>query len=577
MSTESPLAAKGSDTKYKRRYWTLAVLSISLIVIALDVTILNVAIPTLQRDLGASAAELQWILNAYILVFAGLLLTMGTLGDRFGRRRALETGLIVFGIASLLAAYSQTSGQLIAARAAQGIGGAMIMPSTLSVLVDVFPREERAKAIGIWVGAASIGIPLGMVVGGWLLENFWWGTAFLINLPVVIAALVFGRVLVPESRDPEARKIDLIGATISMFALTALVYTIIEAPGKGWLDPVTLGGFVLVAVAGAAFVRYELGQNQPMLDVRVFKNARLSSGALAIAIMSMAMLAVMFLLTQYLQFVQGYSPLDTGIRLVPMAVGFMFGAPMSTILVGRIGTKWTVTMGLLILAAAVTALSGLDVTTTYWVAGISLFFFGMGMANTMAPATDAVMAALARLPRRRRVGHQRHGAPGRRCAGHRHLRVHPEFAVCVQCHTRGGRPVRRHVGRCKKLHRRRAPDGLIAERGRQPGAAERCQLGLRGRGERGVHHHGGNRRGRGRGNGKVHAGPRRRPVCHRSAGHHPRSAHKRGADSRTGPNPHRRGLDPQSPAPHNERPGSRTRAGPSCFFDDLAKLSPQSH
>ena len=321
-------------------------------------------------------------------------MTMGTLGDRFGRRRALQTGLVLFGIASLAAAYSQTSGQLIAARAAQGIGGAMIMPSTLSVLVDVFPREERAKAIGIWAGVAAIGIPLGMVVGGWLLENFWWGTAFLINLPVVIVALVFGRFLVPESRDPEARTIDLIGATISMFALTALIYTIIEAPEKGWLDPITLGGFALVAIASAAFVRYELRQEHPMLDVRVFKNARLSSGSLAMAIMSMAMLAAMFLLTQYLQFVQGYSPLDTGIRLVPMAVGFMFGAPMSAILVGRIGTKWTVTLGMLILAAAVVSLSMLDVNTAYWVAGVSLFFFGMGGANTMAPATDAVMAAL---------------------------------------------------------------------------------------------------------------------------------------------------------------------------------------
>lgn len=394
MSSTSPLAAASSDTKYKRRYWTLAVLSISLIVIALDVTVLNVAIPTLQRDLGASAASLQWILNAYILVFAGLLLTMGTLGDRFGRRRALETGLILFGIASLAAAYSQTSGQLIAARAAQGIGGAMIMPSTLSVLVDVFPRDERAKAIGIWAGVAAIGVPLGMIVGGWLLENFWWGTAFLINLPVVGIALVFGRFVVPESRDPGARTIDLVGAALSMFALTALVYTIIEAPERGWLDPLTLGGFVAVLISGAAFVRYELGQEHPMLDVRVFKNARLSSGSLAMAIMSMSMLAAMFLLTQYLQFVQGYSPLDTGIRLVPMAVGFMFGAPMSAALVGRIGTKWTVTLGLLILAAAVTSLSMLDVNTAYWVAGVSLFFFGMGGANTMAPATDAVMAAL---------------------------------------------------------------------------------------------------------------------------------------------------------------------------------------
>ena len=187
--TASTGAATAEDKKYRRRYFTLVVLSISLIVIALDVTVLNVAIPTLQRELGASASGLQWIINAYILVFAGLLLTMGSLGDRFGRKRALQAGLVVFGLASLGAAFSQTTGQLIAARAAQGIGGAMIMPSTLSIIVDVFPRHERAKAIGIWSGVAALGIPLGMIVGGWLIQNFWWGTAFLINLPVVLARI----------------------------------------------------------------------------------------------------------------------------------------------------------------------------------------------------------------------------------------------------------------------------------------------------------------------------------------------------------------------------------------------------
>ena len=219
METTSTVAAVRSDKKYRQRYWTLGVLSISLIIIALDVTVLNVAIPTLQRELSASAPGLQWIINAYILVFAGLLLTMGSLGDRFGRRRALQTGLVVFGLASLAAAYSQTSGQLIASRAAQGIGGAMIMPATLSIIVDVFPREERAKAIGIWAGVAALGIPLGMIAGGWLLENFWWGSAFLVNIPVVLIAFAAGGVLVPESRDPEARRIDLVGASISMLGV----------------------------------------------------------------------------------------------------------------------------------------------------------------------------------------------------------------------------------------------------------------------------------------------------------------------------------------------------------------------
>ena len=341
METTSTVAAVRSDKKYRQRYWTLGVLSISLIIIALDVTVLNVAIPTLQRELSASASGLQWIINAYILVFAGLLLTMGSLGDRFGRRRALQTGLVVFGLASLAAAYSQTSGQLIASRAAQGIGGAMIMPATLSIIVDVFPREERAKAIGIWAGVAALGIPLGMIAGGWLLENFWWGSAFLVNIPVVLIAFAAGGVLVPESRDPEARRIDLVGASISMLGLAALVYTIIEAPARGWADPLTLAGFAAAAILGIAFALYELRTHEPMLDIRHFRNSRLSVGAGSIGVAFMIMLGTMFLLTMYLQFVQGYSPLDTGIRLVPMAVGFMLGAPISASLVARIGTKWT--------------------------------------------------------------------------------------------------------------------------------------------------------------------------------------------------------------------------------------------
>ena len=394
METTSTVAAVRSDKKYRQRYWTLGVLSISLIIIALDATVLNVAIPTLQRELSASASGLQWIINAYILVFAGLLLTMSSLGDRFGRRRALQTGLVVFGLASLAAAYSQTSGQLIASRAAQGIGGAMIMPATLSIIVDVFPREERAKAIGIWAGVAALGIPLGMIAGGWLLENFWWGSAFLVNIPVVLIAFAAGGVLVPESRDPEARRIDLVGASISMLGLAALVYTIIEAPARGWADPLTLAGFAAAAILGIAFALYELRTHEPMLDIRHFRNSRLSVGAGSIGVAFMIMLGTMFLLTMYLQFVQGYSPLDTGIRLVPMAVGFMLGAPISASLVARIGTKWTVVFGLLIVGASVGSLSVLATTTAYWVVGVALVFFGLGGANVMAPATDAVMAAL---------------------------------------------------------------------------------------------------------------------------------------------------------------------------------------
>src|SRR5918994_1008887 len=220
-----------SDTS-QRRWWILVALSVSLLIVIIDDTIINVAIPTLQRELEASATALQWIVDAYIVVFAGLLLTMGSLGDRFGRRRLLQLGLAVFLGSSVLGAYAPSTSWLIGARALMGVGGALIMPSTLSILVDVFPREERVKAIGIWTGVASLGIPLGPIVGGWLLEHFWWGSAFLLNVPIAAAALVAGAVLVPESRDPTPPRPDVAGLGLSIVGLTALVYGIIEAPAR---------------------------------------------------------------------------------------------------------------------------------------------------------------------------------------------------------------------------------------------------------------------------------------------------------------------------------------------------------
>ena len=379
---------------YNRRNWTLGVLSIALIIIGLDITVLNVAIPTLQKELNASASGLQWIINSYILVFAGVLLTMGTLGDRFGRRLAFQAGLVIFGLASVGAAFADSTSQLIIARAAQGIGGALIMPSTLSVIVDVFPREERAKAIGIWAGVAAIGIPGGMIAGGYLLENFFWGSVFLLNVPVVIVALLGSFVLIPESRDPNAKSIDWVGASISMVSLSALIYAIIEAPEKGWLSGVTLAGFAIFAVFAALFVWYEQRQEHPMVDLKLFKNARLSAAVGSIGIAFMAMLGMMFMLSQYLQFVQGYSPLDTGYRLVPMAMGFMVGAPTSALLVGRLNSRTVMTGGMFLVAASVGSMALLDVETTFWITGSLIFVMGLGMANVMAPATDAVMAAV---------------------------------------------------------------------------------------------------------------------------------------------------------------------------------------
>ena len=394
QSATAEVASNGTNAGYARRKWSLGILSIALIIIGLDVTVLNVAIPTLQAELQATAAGLQWIINAYILVFAGVLLTMGSLGDRFGRRLAFQVGLVVFGLASVGAAVSETTGQLIVARAAQGIGGALIMPSTLSVIVDIFPREERAKAIGIWSGKAAIGIPGGMIAGGWLLENYFWGSVFLLNVPVVLVALAGSLVVIPESKDPEAKSTDIVGAIISMISLSALIYAIIEGPEKGWLSGVTIAGFVIAAVTGAIFVWYERRQEVPMLDLNLFKNARLSAAAGSIGIAFMAMLGMMFLLTQYLQFVQGYSPLDTGYRLVPMAAGFLVGAPTSAAFVAKTNSKVVMSVGMLLVAAAVGSMAFLEVETSYWITGSLIFAMGLGMANTMAPATDSVMAAV---------------------------------------------------------------------------------------------------------------------------------------------------------------------------------------
>src|SRR5829696_8742417 len=237
---------------YERRWKTLAVLALSLLIIGLDNTVLNVALPTLQTHFAASGSTLQWIVDGYLLAFAGVLLTMGTLGDRFGRKRALQSGLVLFGVASVLAAFARSADQLIVLRAAMGVGGAMIMPATLSVIMDIFPREERAKAIGIWSATAGVGIGLGPFVGGLLLELFSWSAVFWLNVPIVVAAIVAGFALVPESRDPRPGAFDLRGASLSIAMLVTLVYGIIEATPRGWTDPVVLASFASAAVLAVA-------------------------------------------------------------------------------------------------------------------------------------------------------------------------------------------------------------------------------------------------------------------------------------------------------------------------------------
>jgi EmrB/QacA subfamily drug resistance transporter len=382
---------------YDRRWWTLLVLCFSLMVIGIDNTILNVAIPTLGRDLHASTSQLQWMIDAYTIVFAGLLLTAGSLGDRFGRKGALSSGLLVFGLGSVLSAFSGSPNQLIATRALMGVGGAFIMPSTLSILTNVFTvPAERAKAIGVWAGVAALGIAVGPIAGGWLLQHFWWGSVFLVNAPVVTVALITGRFLVPTSRDPREPRLDPVGAVLSIGALVWLVWAIIEAPHRGWTTAPVVAAFVIGAVILAQFVFWERRNPHPMLDVRFFENPRFTAASAAITMVFFALFGTMFVLIQYLQSVLGYTPLEAGVRLGPVALVLMVAAFMSSTLVHRLGTKAVVGGGLTLVAVGLVLLATLGTRSGYPQVLAALAALGLGMGNTMAPATDSIMGSLPR-------------------------------------------------------------------------------------------------------------------------------------------------------------------------------------
>lgn len=370
------------------------VLSVSLLMIGLDNTILNVALPTLQRDLAATSSQLQWTVDAYLLVFAGLLLAAGNLGDRWGRRRMLQAGIAVFGLGSAAAAVSGSAGQVIASRAVMGVGGALIMPATLSIITNIFSGRQRAKAIAVWTAVAGIGIALGPVVGGWLLERFWWGSVFLVNVPVAGLALVAGAVLVPESRDPAAGRPDPVGVGLSIGGLLALVYGVIEAPTEGWTGRRTLAAFAVAAVVLAAFVAWELRSSHPMLQLRLFRNRRFSAASASIALAFFALFGALFFLTQYLQLVLGYGAFEAGARTVPVAAGMILGAAASAPLNVRVGTKLTVTLGMLLTTGGLAVLTRVSATSGYRPVLVALLIAGVGIGVAMAPATDSVMGSL---------------------------------------------------------------------------------------------------------------------------------------------------------------------------------------
>jgi EmrB/QacA subfamily drug resistance transporter len=382
------------DQTYERRWWTLGVLCVSLVMIVAANTSLNVALPTLVKDLHASASDLQWVVDAYSLVFAGLLLTAGSLGDRYGRRLALNVGLLIFGVASAVAAFSGSSALLITARGLMGIGAALVMPATLSVLAHVFPPAERRRAIAIWAGFAGIGAATGSVMSGWLLQHFWWGSVFLINVVVVVVALIAGAFLVPSSKNEHQPALDPLGALLSITGLGALIYAIIEAPGRGWLSTSTLLSFLVAVALLSAFAAWELRIPEPMLDLRFFRNTRFTAAAATITLVFFVIFGTIFILTQYLQLVLGYSPLQAGLRVVPWAIAYMASAPLSVRLVERWGQRRVVSGGLGIVAVGLALLSLSGAHANYPLLAFALVVMAGGQGMVTAPSTGAIVVSL---------------------------------------------------------------------------------------------------------------------------------------------------------------------------------------
>jgi EmrB/QacA subfamily drug resistance transporter len=385
-------------SEYERRWWTLAVLSLSLLIVSIDTGILNVAIPTLIKELGATPSQLQWIVDAYTLVFGGFLLTGGSLGDRFGRRGVMTVGLVIFGASSLAAAFSTSPTQLILWRAVMGLGAALIMPATLSILVNVFTEErERRRAIAYWSLMNAGGAFLGPVAGGLLLRNFWWGSCFVVNVPVVIVAVALGRKLVPTSRNPTAVSFDPVGAILSVMALGGLLWTIIEGPVFGWGDPLIAGIAAVTVVLGAAFVVWERRVTHPMLDLGMFALPQLSAAAAAMTIAFMAMTGSMYLITQSLQLVKGYTPLAAALATsVPIVTVNFLVMPRSPQLIERFGARWMVSAGSILVACASLVIALTTVHSGYANLGFGFAIMALAFSVFVPASTDAIMTAVPR-------------------------------------------------------------------------------------------------------------------------------------------------------------------------------------
>ncbi|MFF3708592.1 MFS transporter [Streptomyces phaeochromogenes] len=401
MTTPAVPATRIPEAVHRRRWAILGVLMLSLLIVVLDNSILNVAIKTISTPaptgLGATQSELEWAINAYTLVFAGLLFSAGLLGDRLGRKKVLLGGLFVFGVGSALAASSGTPVELISFRAVMGLGAAFVMPATLAVLMNVFERDEQPKAIGIWAGGVGLAIAIGPITGGVLLDHFWWGSVFLINVPIVILALGLMIWLVPDSRDPKPGRIDPVGVVLSVIGLVLLVYGIIKGGQLAdFTDPTVLAtiGAGLAVLVG--FVVFEKRSSHPSIDVTYFKDKVFSAAISAIALVFFALMGVTFFAVFYTQSVRGYSPLQTGLLMLPLAVAQLVFAPRARLVVDRFGNKATTTGGMLLIAAMLAAFAGLEADTPIWILEVIFFLMGTGMAHIMTPTSVVIMQALPR-------------------------------------------------------------------------------------------------------------------------------------------------------------------------------------
>ncbi|MGD0287041.1 MAG: MFS transporter [Acidimicrobiales bacterium] len=373
----------------------LTVLCVSLLIVSLDNTILNVALPVIVRTLHASSSSLQWIVDSYAIVFAGLLLVAGSLGDRLGRKWVFMTGLAIFSAGSAVSAFSGTADRLIAARAFMGIGGAAIMPSTLSILTSTFTEaRERARAIGIWSGTTGLGVAVGPVAGGWLLAHFWWGSVFLVNVPIALIGLFAAVWLVPNSKNSNTKRSDPIGAGLSIVGMGLLLWGIIEAPNRSWTSPLILGAIAAALAVLTLFIVWERHSSHPMLEVSFFKSRRFSAAVGAMGLVMFALMGGLFLLTQYLQFSLGYTAFETGLRIAPIAAVLLVVAPLSSVVDRLVGTKPVVFAGMAIVALGFGLLTRVTVHDTYMDVLPAFLLIGLGTGLAFAPSTESVMGSL---------------------------------------------------------------------------------------------------------------------------------------------------------------------------------------